>query len=59
MKWDLTKIYKTKEDYQNDLKYVKESISSYKQLPITLYQIQNKYRDEIRARFGLQRAKGT
>ena len=36
---------------------VKESISSYKQLPITLYQIQNKYRDEIRARFGLQRAK--
>ena len=36
---------------------VKESIKSYKQLPITLYQIQNKYRDEIRARFGLQRAK--
>lgn len=36
---------------------VKESINSYKQLPITLYQIQNKYRDEIRARFGLQRAK--
>lgn len=36
---------------------VKDSINSYKQLPITLYQIQNKYRDEIRARFGLQRAK--
>ena len=36
---------------------VKESITSYKQLPVTLYQIQNKYRDEIRARFGLQRAK--
>lgn len=36
---------------------VKDSITSYKQLPITLYQIQNKYRDEIRARFGLQRAK--
>jgi len=36
---------------------VKESINSYKQLPVTLYQIQNKYRDEIRARFGLQRAK--
>jgi len=36
---------------------VKESIKSYKQLPITLYQVQNKYRDEIRARFGLQRAK--
>lgn len=36
---------------------VKENIKSYKQLPVTLYQIQNKYRDEIRARFGLQRAK--
>ena len=36
---------------------VKESITSYKQLPVTLYQINNKYRDEIRARFGLQRAK--
>ena len=36
---------------------VKENINSYKQLPVTLYQIQNKYRDEIRARFGLQRAK--
>lgn len=36
---------------------VRESINSYKQLPVTLYQIQNKYRDEVRARFGLQRAK--
>ena len=36
---------------------VKESIKSYKSLPVTLYQINNKYRDEIRARFGLQRAK--
>lgn len=36
---------------------VKENIKSYKQLPVTLYQINNKYRDEIRARFGLQRAK--
>lgn len=36
---------------------VRENINSYKQLPVTLYQIQNKYRDEIRARFGLQRAK--
>ena len=29
MKWDLTKIYKTQQDYQNDLKYVKESISKF------------------------------
>ncbi len=36
---------------------IKDNITSYKQLPVTLYQIQNKYRDEIRARFGLQRAK--
>ncbi|MBD3246618.1 MAG: proline--tRNA ligase [Candidatus Omnitrophica bacterium] len=30
-------------------------ISSYKQLPVTLYQIQTKYRDEMRPRFGLVR----
>ncbi|MCU0650869.1 MAG: proline--tRNA ligase [Candidatus Omnitrophica bacterium] len=30
-------------------------ISSYKQLPLTLYQIQTKFRDEIRPRFGLVR----
>ena len=29
MKWDLTKIYKTKEEYQSDLNYVKESISKF------------------------------
>jgi prolyl-tRNA synthetase len=32
-------------------------ISSYKQLPKTFYQIQTKFRDEIRPRFGLMRAK--
>ncbi len=32
-------------------------ISSYRQLPCTLYQIQTKFRDEIRPRFGLMRAK--
>ncbi|TBR14759.1 proline--tRNA ligase [bacterium] len=31
-------------------------LSSYKQLPVTLYQIQTKFRDEIRPRFGLIRA---
>ena len=29
MKWDLTKIYKTKEDYDKDLNFVKESIPSF------------------------------
>ena len=32
-------------------------ISSYRQLPKTFYQIQTKFRDEIRPRFGLMRAK--
>ena len=36
---------------------VKDYLTSYKQLPITLYQVQNKFRDEVRPRFGLQRAK--
>lgn len=35
---------------------VKNHISSYKQLPLLLYQIQTKFRDEIRPRFGLVRA---
>ena len=33
----------------------KNHISSYKQLPLILYQIQTKFRDEIRPRFGLVR----
>jgi prolyl-tRNA synthetase len=32
-------------------------VQSYRQLPRTVYQIQTKYRDEIRPRFGLMRAK--
>lgn len=32
-------------------------ISSYRQLPCTIYQMQNKFRDEIRPRFGLIRGK--
>ncbi|MDD4623419.1 MAG: proline--tRNA ligase, partial [Kiritimatiellae bacterium] len=36
---------------------VASEISSYRQLPCTLYQIQTKFRDEIRPRFGLMRAK--
>ena len=35
---------------------VKDQISSYRQLPLVLYQIQTKFRDEIRPRFGLIRA---
>lgn len=36
---------------------VRGEINSYKQLPLLLYQIQNKYRDERRPRFGLLRGR--
>ena len=32
-------------------------LKSYRQLPVTLYQIQSKFRDEIRPRFGLMRSR--
>ena len=38
-------------------KLVGETITSYKELPVTLYQIQTKFRDEIRPRFGLMRGR--
>jgi prolyl-tRNA synthetase len=37
--------------------FIAREVSSYRQLPCTLYQIQTKFRDEIRPRFGLMRAK--
>lgn len=36
---------------------VRQEIRSYKQLPINLYQIQTKFRDEIRPRFGVMRGR--
>jgi prolyl-tRNA synthetase len=36
---------------------VRKIVKSYKQLPINLYQIQTKFRDEIRPRFGLMRGR--
>lgn len=36
---------------------VRSEVRSYRQLPLRLYQIQNKYRDEIRPRFGLMRGR--
>lgn len=35
----------------------RKEISSYKQLPLNFYQIQTKFRDEIRPRFGVMRAR--
>ncbi|MBU0503376.1 MAG: proline--tRNA ligase [Candidatus Omnitrophota bacterium] len=43
----------THEEVITDL--VKNNVSSYRQLPLVLYQIQTKFRDEIRPRFGLVR----
>lgn len=37
--------------------YARRDITSYRHLPTTLYQIQTKYRDEIRPRFGLMRGR--
>ncbi len=45
----------THEEVITDL--VRNEIHSYKQLPINLYQIQSKFRDEIRPRFGVMRAR--
>lgn len=36
---------------------VKNEVKSYKQLPLTIYQIQTKYRDERRPRFGVMRCR--
>jgi prolyl-tRNA synthetase len=35
----------------------RKELSSYKQLPVTYYQIQTKFRDEVRPRFGVMRAR--
>ena len=37
--------------------FARHEIRSYKQLPVTYYQIQTKFRDEIRPRFGVMRAR--
>ena len=45
----------THEEVVTDL--VRRDISSYRQLPLCLYQIQTKFRDEIRPRFGVMRGR--
>ncbi len=45
----------THEEVVTDL--VRNEINSYKQLPLSLYQIQTKIRDEIRPRFGIMRSR--
>ena len=45
----------THEEVMTDL--ARNELRSYKQLPVTFYQIQTKFRDEIRPRFGVMRAR--
>jgi len=45
----------THEEVVTDL--VRREVKSYKELPLTLYQIQTKFRDEIRPRFGVMRGR--
>lgn len=45
----------THEEYFTSV--IKDEIKSYKQLPLNIYQIQTKYRDEKRPRFGLMRGR--
>lgn len=45
----------THEEVITDL--VRKDVNSYKQLPLNLFQIQTKFRDEIRPRFGIMRAR--
>ncbi|GAB1663274.1 TPA: proline--tRNA ligase [Mannheimia haemolytica] len=45
----------THEEVITDL--VRREVSSYKQLPLNLYQIQTKFRDEVRPRFGVMRSR--
>lgn len=37
--------------------YARKELNSYKQLPVNFYQIQTKFRDEVRPRFGVMRAR--
>ncbi|WP_233141519.1 proline--tRNA ligase [Aggregatibacter actinomycetemcomitans] len=45
----------THEEVITDL--VRREVSSYRQLPLNLYQIQTKFRDEVRPRFGVMRGR--
>lgn len=69
-RWDVygAEMFKLKDRHGNDYclaptheelitTLVRNELRSYKQLPVTLYQMQNKYRDEIRPRFGLMRSR--
>ena len=69
-RWDVfgPQMLKIKDRHQRDFCFgptheevitdvVRREVRSYRQLPVNLYQIQTKFRDEIRPRFGVMRAR--
>jgi prolyl-tRNA synthetase len=69
-RWDVfgPQMLKIKDRHQRDFCFgptheevitdiARREIKSYRQLPLTFYQIQTKFRDEIRPRFGVMRAR--
>lgn len=67
-RWNNTELFKLKDSSNNDYclsptseeeitQLVKNNITSYKDLPVTYYQIHEKFRDEIRPRMGLLRSR--
>lgn len=69
-RWDLygKELLRIKDRHQRDFCFgptheevitdiVRKEIRSYKQLPVNFYQIQTKFRDEIRPRFGIMRCR--
>jgi len=69
-RWDVygDEMFRLKDRHQRDFclgptheemvtTLIKADVRSYRQLPLLVYQIQNKYRDEIRPRFGLMRGR--
>ena len=69
-RWDVfgPQMLKIKDRHENDFCFgptheevitdiARREIRSYRQLPINLYQIQTKFRDEVRPRFGVMRAR--
>ncbi len=69
-RWELygAELLRLKDRHQRDFCYgptheevitdiMRKEIRSYKQLPMSVFQIQNKFRDEIRPRFGVMRAR--
>lgn len=64
----MTELLKFKNKNQHDfclgatheeavVQFVKNDLKSYRDLPVNLFQVQTKYRDEIRPRYGLMRAR--